>query len=76
MIIDHLYRKRQHTIWRQKILLLLRQKSQRIKIHRLAYRFSIDFYIHTLAYGFFLLEITKIWQKSQDFWFTDFFLQI
>jgi hypothetical protein len=23
------------------------------KCHRLAYRFSIDFYIHTLAYGFF-----------------------
>jgi hypothetical protein len=26
-----------------------RWKSQRIKIHRLAYRFSIDFSIHTLA---------------------------
>jgi hypothetical protein len=25
---------------------------------------------------FFLLEIIKIWQKSQDFWFADFFLKI
>jgi hypothetical protein len=24
----------------------------------------------------FLLEITNIWQKSQDFWFADFFLEI
>ena len=24
----------------------------------------------------FFLEITNIWQKSQDFWFVDFFLQI
>ncbi len=30
----------------------LRWKSQRKKIHRLAYRFSIDFKIHRLAYGF------------------------
>jgi hypothetical protein len=28
-----------------------RWKSQRIKIHRLAYRFSLDFYIQTLEYG-------------------------
>ncbi len=32
----------------------LRWKSQRIKIQGLAYRFSIDFKIHTLAYGFFI----------------------
>jgi hypothetical protein len=32
----------------------LRWKSQRIKIQRLAHRFSIDFKIHTLAYGFFI----------------------
>ena len=25
---------------------------------------------------FFLLEITNIWQKSRDFWFADFFLEI
>jgi hypothetical protein len=25
---------------------------------------------------FFLLENTKIWEKSQDFWFADFFLEI
>jgi hypothetical protein len=24
----------------------------------------------------FILEITNIWQKSQDNWFTDFFLEI
>jgi hypothetical protein len=24
----------------------------------------------------FLLETTKIWQKSRDFWFADFFLEI
>jgi hypothetical protein len=24
----------------------------------------------------FFLEITNVWQKSQDFWFTDFFLEI
>jgi hypothetical protein len=24
----------------------------------------------------FLLEITKVWQKSRDVWFTDFFLEI
>ncbi len=53
----------------------LRRKSQRIKIHRLAYRFSIEFSIHTPAYAFFV-EITKIWQKSRDFWFADFFLEI
>jgi hypothetical protein len=32
----------------------LRWKSQRIKIQRLAHRFSIDFKFHTLAYGFFI----------------------
>jgi hypothetical protein len=46
-----------------------------MKILRLAYRFSIDFEIHTLGFGFFL-EITKIWQKSRDFWFAEFFLEI
>ena len=30
--------------------------------------------IHRLAYRFFNpLEITKIWPKSRDFWFADFF---
>ncbi len=48
-----------------------RWKSQRIKIHWLAYRFSTDFQIHTLAYGF-VLKITKILQKSRDFLFADF----
>jgi hypothetical protein len=24
----------------------------------------------------FFLEITNIWQKSQDFWFVDFYLEI
>jgi hypothetical protein len=24
----------------------------------------------------FFLEITNVWQKYQDFWFTDFFLEI
>jgi hypothetical protein len=24
----------------------------------------------------FFLEITNVWQKSQDFWFTDFILEI
>jgi hypothetical protein len=24
----------------------------------------------------FLMEITKIWQKSRDFWLADFFLEI
>jgi hypothetical protein len=33
---------------------VLRWKSQRIKIHRLARRFYLDFLIHTLAYGFFI----------------------
>ncbi len=35
--------------------------------------------IHRLGYGFsmvFFLEIANIWQKSQDFWFADFFLEI
>ncbi len=36
------------------------------KIHRLGYRFSMVFF----------LEIANIWQKSQDFWFADFFLEI
>ncbi len=53
-----------------------RWKSQRIKTHKLACTFSIDFYIHTLQCGFFCVEITKIWRKSRDFWFTDFFLKI
>jgi hypothetical protein len=37
----------------------------------LGYTFSIDFKIHILGYGFLSqsprLEITNIWQKSQDF---------
>ncbi len=33
-----------------------RWKSQRKKIHRLAYRFSIDFKIYRLAYGFFCVN--------------------
>jgi hypothetical protein len=37
-------------------------------------RFSIDFFIHTLVYGFLL--VTNIWQKSRDYWFADFFLVI
>ncbi len=36
------------------------------KIHRLGYRFSMVFF----------LEIANIWQKSQDFWLADFFLEI
>ncbi len=48
----------------------LRWKSQRIKIHRLAYWFSIDFLIH------FFVEITKILQKSRDFCSADFLLEI
>ncbi len=51
-----------------------RWKSQRIK-NRLGHKFSIDFLIHILGYGF-LLEIRKIWQKSRDFWVTDFFLEV
>jgi hypothetical protein len=35
-------------------------------IHRLGYRFPMVFF----------LEITNIWQKSQDFWLADFFLEI
>ncbi len=37
-----------------------RWKSQRIKIYRL---------------GYVILEITNIWQKSQDFWFAAFFIR-
>ncbi len=36
---------------------------------------SKDFKIHTLGYGF-LFGNHKHLQKSQDFWFEDFFLQI
>jgi hypothetical protein len=40
------------------------------------YRFSIDFKIHTLAHGFFLLEITKIWAKVSRLLVSGFFLEI
>jgi hypothetical protein len=33
------------------------------KIHRLGYRFSINFYIHTIRFGF-LLGNHNIWQNS------------
>ncbi len=42
------------------IFSFLRWKSQRMKTHRLGYRFSIAFLIHTLGYGF------HFW-KSQTF---------
>jgi hypothetical protein len=51
----------------------LRWKTKRIKIHRLGFRFSMDFKTDTLGYRFLFLEITHIWQKSPDFWFADFF---
>jgi hypothetical protein len=51
-----------------------RWKSQRIIVHWLGYRFPLDFQITTLL--FFFLEIPNIWQKSRDFWFADFFLEI
>jgi hypothetical protein len=35
----------------------------------------MDFQIHTLGNGFFV-EITKMLQKSRDFWFAIFFLKI
>ncbi len=50
--------------------------SQRKKIHRLAYRFSIDFKIYRLAYGFLCVNhkgLTKVYRFlvraffSQDF---------
>jgi hypothetical protein len=49
--------------------------SQRSKIHRLAYRFSIDFSLLGLAYGFlcrrpiFLFGNHKHSNKFLDFWF-------
>jgi hypothetical protein len=54
----------------------LRWKSQRKKIHRLAFRFSIDFKIYTLAYGFLYVNhkgLAKVYRFlvraffSQDF---------
>ncbi len=54
----------------------LRWKSQRKKIHRLAYRFSIDFKIYRLAYGFLCVNhkgLAKVYRFlvcaffSQDF---------
>ncbi len=48
------------------------------KIHRLAFRFSKDFSIQVLAYGFlsqssgFLFANHKHFRKVLDFWFTDF----
>ncbi len=56
--------------------LFLRRKSQRKKIHRLAYRFSIDFKIYRLAYGFLCVNhkgLAKVYRFlvraffSQDF---------
>ncbi len=53
-----------------------RWKSQRKKIHRLAYRFSIDFKIYRLAYGFLCVNhkgLAKVYRFlvraffSQDF---------
>jgi hypothetical protein len=54
----------------------LRWESQRKKIHRLAYRFSIDFKIYRLAYGFLCVNhkgLAKVYRFlvraffSQDF---------
>jgi hypothetical protein len=54
-----------------------RWKSLRIKIHRLGYRFVKIFKSIPYGYGMiFSLEIPNIWQKSGDFWFADFFLEI
>ncbi len=61
------------TVWGSFLadyIFALRWKSQRSKIHKLAYRFSIDFSVLGLVYGFlskvldFFLAITNIWQKS------------
>jgi hypothetical protein len=49
--------------------------SQRIKIHRLAYRFSIDFEIHTLAYGFFCVNHKDL-AKVSRLLVRGFFLEI
>jgi hypothetical protein len=59
-----------------KLLLYQRWKSQRKKIHRQAYRFSIDFKIYRLAYGFLSVNhkgLAKVYRFlvgaffSQDF---------
>jgi hypothetical protein len=49
-------------------------KNKNLKA-RLDYRFSIDFNPYPSLW-IFLLDITKIWQKSRDFWFADFILEI
>jgi hypothetical protein len=50
-------------------------KTQRINIQRLGYRFSVDFYIHTLGYGFLFGNHIELARVSR-FWFADFFLEI
>jgi len=55
------------------VAFILRCKSQRIKIHFLGNRFSID----SIPWGMvFCLEITNIWHKSENVWFADLFLEI
>jgi hypothetical protein len=44
------------------------------KIHRLGFRFSI--YFKSIPKAMVILEMTNIWQKSQDFCFVDSFLEI
>jgi hypothetical protein len=50
-----------------------RWKSERTKIHRFS-KFSIDFKICSLAYGFFTVNHKDL-AKVPDFWFADFFLE-
>jgi hypothetical protein len=63
-------------MWAYKLKEVQRWKSQRKKIHRLAYRFSIDFKIYRLAYGFLYVNhkgLAKVYRFlvctffSQDF---------
>jgi hypothetical protein len=55
---------------------LRRWKSQRKKIHRLAYRFSIDFKIYRLAYGFLCVNhkgLAKVYRfLVRAFFYQDF----
>jgi hypothetical protein len=59
---------------------ILRWKSQRIKIQRLGYRFSIDFFIHTLGYDFLfanhkhLAKVLRLLVCGFSYW--DFKIQI
>ncbi len=53
-----------------------RWKSQRKKIHRLAYRFSIDFKIYRLAYGFLCVNhkgLSKVYRFSVRAFFSQDF---